>query len=58
MPDVWQKLPNMKQEDIIERMLKRVQNNVKMAVHLMHLQGRVTVATNLDSVTITGGVKA
>lgn len=58
MPDLWQKLSKAKQDDIIDRLRKRVDSNVKMAVHLLAAEGRVTIAGDLDQITIKDGVKA
>lgn len=58
LPDPWQKLSKAKQDDIIDRLRKRVDSNVKMAVHLMAAEGRVTIAGDLDQITIKDGVKA
>ena len=58
MPDVWQKLPETKQLDIIERLTKRVQTNVRMGVHLIASQGRTVVVGDLEGVTIKDGIKA
>lgn len=58
LPDPWQKLSKAKQDDIIDRLRKRVDSNVKMAVHLLAAEGRVTIAGDLDQITIKDGVKA
>lgn len=58
LPEPWQKLSKAKQDDIIDRLRKRVESNVKMAVHLLAAEGRVTIAGDLDQITIKDGVKA
>lgn len=58
LPDVWEKLPKAKQEDIISRLRDRVATNVRMAVHLISSQGRTVVVGDLEQITIKGGTKA
>jgi hypothetical protein len=58
LPDVWQKLSEKKQNDVIDRLRARVEHNVKMAVHLIASEGRTVVAGDLDQITIKDGVKA
>lgn len=58
LPDVWPKLSEAKQNDIIDRLRNRVETNVKMAVHLIASEGRTVVCGDLDQITIKGGVKA
>lgn len=58
LPDVWAKTSQAKQNDVIDRLRKRVETNVKMAVHLIASEGRTVVAGDLDQITIKDGVKA
>ncbi|MEK7916606.1 cell division protein FtsK [Burkholderia contaminans] len=58
LPDVWVKLSEQKQNDIIDRLSRRVEHNVKMAVHLIASDGRIVVQGDLDQITIKDGVKA
>ena len=58
LPDVWAKIPKAKQDDVIDRLRARVESNVKMAVHMLAAEGRVTIAGDLDQITIKDGVKA
>lgn len=58
LPDPWPKLSKAKQDDVIDRLRKRVGDNVKMAVHMLAAEGRVTIAGDLDQITIKDGVKA
>lgn len=55
LPEPWHKLSKAKQDDIIDRLRKRVESNVKMAVHLLAAEGRVTIAGDLDQITIKDG---
>ena len=52
LPDVWQKLSQAKQADIIERVSKRVDYNVKRAVHLIASDGRIVVAGDVEQIVI------
>jgi len=58
LPDPWPKLSKANQDDIIDRLRKCVETNVKMAVHLLAAEGRTVVAGDLDKITIKDGVKA
>ncbi len=58
LPDVWTKLSQKKQDDIIDRLRARVQANIAMAVHTLASAGRTVVAGDLDQITIKDGVKA
>lgn len=58
MPNVWDKLSEQKQEDIITRIRKRVENNVRMAVHTIASENRTTCIADLDSISIKDDVKA
>jgi len=58
LPDVWHKLPKARQDDVIDRLRKRVEANVKMAVHILSSKGRTVVTGDLDQITIKDGVKA
>lgn len=58
LPDVWQKLSKAKQDDVIDRLRNRVEENVKMVVFTIASQNRTTVAGSLDKVTIKGNVEA
>lgn len=57
LPDVWPKLSKSKQDDVIERLTARVENNIRMAVHLIASEGRATAEATVDSVTFKGGIK-
>ncbi|SET40423.1 hypothetical protein SAMN05216326_12520 [Nitrosomonas marina] len=58
MPDVWQKMAKKKQDDVIERLRSRVEENIKMVVHVLSAQGRIVVVGDLEQITIKDGVKA
>jgi hypothetical protein len=58
LPDVWAKLSEKKQNDVIDRLRDRVAAQIKMAVHVLASSGRTVVAGDLDQVTIKDGVKA
>lgn len=58
LPDVWPKLPKAKQDDVIERLRKRVEENVAMAVFTIAAEDRTVVAGALEQITINDGVKA
>ncbi|KJK22094.1 cell division protein FtsK [Burkholderiaceae bacterium 16] len=58
LPDTWVKLPQKKQDDILDRLRNRVDASVKMAVHLIASQGRTVVTGDLDKLTIKDGVQA
>ena len=58
LPDPWPKLSQKKQDDVIDRLRSRVESNVRMAVHMLAAEGRVTIAGDLDQITIKDGVKA
>ncbi|WP_253567026.1 hypothetical protein ABEG10_08460 [Burkholderia cenocepacia] len=58
MPDIWVKLSEKKQNDVIDRLRARVEHNVKMATHLIASDGRIVVQGDLDQITIKDGVKA
>lgn len=58
MPDVWQKLNQEQQDDVIERVRKRVEDNVRQAVGLIAAQGGIVVVADLESIAIKDGIKA
>ncbi|MCA8120476.1 cell division protein FtsK [Burkholderia cepacia] len=57
LPDLWVKLSEKKQNDVIDRLRARVEHNVKMATHLIASDGRVVVQGDLVQITIKDGVK-
>lgn len=58
MPDVWQKLPQYKQDTIIERARERLQNAVERAVNLIISEGKTVVIGDLEGVNIKADIKA
>jgi hypothetical protein len=58
LPDIWAKLPKHEQDDIIERLRKRVADNVRQAVTLIASEERITVAADLQKVTFGKEVQA
>ena len=58
LPDVWPKISKAKQDDVIERLRKRVDDSVRMAVHLIASEGRATADATIESVTFKNGIKA
>jgi ribosome modulation factor len=58
LPDVWPKMSQAKQDDVIDRLRKRVITNVQMATHLIASDGRVTVVAELEQITVKDGIKA
>ncbi|MBY0475455.1 MAG: hypothetical protein K2Q13_10415 [Nitrosomonas sp.] len=58
LPDVWPKLNKNKQNDVIDRLRSRVEDNVRMAVYTLAATDNVVVAGQLDQITIKDGVKA
>lgn len=58
LPDTWPKIPQLKQDDIINRLRDRVESAVKMAVHLIASDGRTVIQGDLDQVVIKDGAKA
>lgn len=57
LPDVWVKMPKAKQDDVIERLRKRVIHNVQMATHLIASDGRICVQAELEQITVKDGIK-
>lgn len=58
MPKPWQQLPQSHQQDIIDRMSKRVVANVAMTVRLIAEAGRKTIVAEVESVAVKDGAKA
>ncbi|HHN3347772.1 DNA translocase FtsK [Pseudomonas aeruginosa] len=58
MPDCWQKLPEAKQQDIIDRLERQVRNAATIAVHTIAGGDRDTVYGKLESFTAKDKVKA
>ena len=58
MPDVWQKLGQEAQDDVIERLGNRVRDLTRQAVGLIVSTERTVLAATVDSVTFKDGIKA
>lgn len=58
LPDIWPKIGPDEQDDIIERVRKRVTDSVRQAVKLIASAGRITVAGDLKKVTFADKVEA
>jgi hypothetical protein len=58
LPDIWPRIGPDEQESIIERVRKRVADNVRKAVHLIASEGRITVVGDLKKVTFGDKVEA
>lgn len=54
----WQKLAQDKQQDVIDRLRKRIVENVANAVHLIASNGATTVFATIESVNKKDGIKA
>lgn len=54
----WQSMPQHLQSELIDRLRRRVEDNVKQAVSLIAAEGRVTVVGTLEQVTFKGAIKA
>jgi hypothetical protein len=57
-PDVWQKMSEATQSDVIFRVRNRVRHAVKDAVHIIASANRPTIVGTVESVTIKDGIKA
>lgn len=57
-PDVWPKLSQERQEDVIERVQNRVSTAVRGAVEILAAKGRIAIAATLEQVTVKDGIKA
>lgn len=57
LPKPWEALTKAKQDEIIDRLRNRVEDNVKMAIHILAADGRTIVVGELDQITIKNGIK-
>ncbi len=57
-PDVWQKMPEYQQQDVIYRVQQRVQENIRAAVEIIASANRPTIVATVESVTVKDGIKA
>jgi hypothetical protein len=58
LPDIWPRIGPDEQDAIIERVRKRVTDNVRRAVELIASNGRITVAGDLKRVVFSDKVEA
>jgi len=58
IPDVWQKLSEFQQEEVIERVTRRVGSNVREAVKMIASDGREVITAELEQITAKDGIKA
>jgi hypothetical protein len=58
MPDIWPKLSEQEQNEIIERLRMRVADNVRQAVKLIASEKRVTVVADLKKIVFGEKVEA
>lgn len=57
-PDVWQKLPEDQQTDVICRVRDRVRAAIEQAVRAIAADGRETITADLESILAKDGIKA
>src|SRR5690606_30910002 len=57
-PDVWQKMSEEQQENVIYRAENRVLTAVKKAVQIIASADRPTISATVESVTVKDGIKA
>jgi len=58
LPEVWPKLSEHRQADVIERLTARISSSVKMAVRILAADNRPTIDGILESVAVKDGIKA
>jgi hypothetical protein len=57
LPDVWQKLPQNRQDQVLGRVASRVREAVNEAVRMIDSDGRDVIEATLEQVTIKDGIK-
>lgn len=57
-PDVWQKLSEVEQDDVIERVKRRTGEVIADCVQLIATRGFTRIAAKVESVTVKDGIKA
>jgi hypothetical protein len=58
LPDIWANLPETEQNEVIERVRKRVGDNVRKAVRLIASEKRTTVAADLKKIVFGDHIEA
>lgn len=57
-PDVWQKLSERKQDEVIDRVRRRCEDAIRQAVHFIYSEGRTVITADLEQLTAKDGIKA
>lgn len=57
-PNVWQKMSQKQQQEVIERVTNRVQHNISQAVSIMASEARPVIRAKLAQVTVKDELKA
>jgi hypothetical protein len=58
MPEVWQKLSERKQGEVIDRLTRRIEHAIKQAIHTLGSQNYPTIECTLEGVTLKDKNKA
>lgn len=58
LPDVWQKLGEQEQDDVIDRVKRRTESVIARCVEMLATKGFTRIAAKVDSVTVKDGIKA
>lgn len=56
-PDVWQRMSESKQDDVIARVQQRVGEAVRQAIELIATNGRTAIPATLEQVTVKDSIK-
>lgn len=57
-PDVWQKLGENEQDDVIDRVRRRCEDAVEDCVRIIATQGFARIRAKVDTITVKDGIKA
>lgn len=57
-PDVWQKLGEVEQDDVIDRVKRRCGSAIEDCVQLIATQGFTRIRAKVDSIAVKDGIKA
>lgn len=57
-PDVWPKLNEHQQGDVIDRVRRQIETAIRQAVHLIAADGREVIAADLEQITAKDDIKA
>lgn len=57
-PDVWPKLSQHQQDDIIARCNSQIGDAVRECVRMIHADGRTVITADLEQITAKDGIKA